>query len=150
MTMNLMRYTPQFGLKPFFADFDRVLDHFFNDAGEPPAAAHERTWAPAVDIVENDKQFVLTADLPDVNQKDIDVRVDDGALTLRAERKLESDESKDKFRRIERSYGAFARRFSLPPTVDSDGIAAEYRNGVLQLTLPKVPLKETGRTIAVN
>ena len=79
MTMNLMRYTPQFGLKPFFTDFDRVLDHFFNDAGEPPAAAR-RTWAPAVDIVEEDKQFVLTADLPDVNRKDIDLRVDDGTM----------------------------------------------------------------------
>ena len=149
MTMNLMRYTPQFGLKPFFTDFDRVLDHFFNDAGEPPAAAR-RTWAPAVDIVEEDKQFVLTADLPDVNRKDIDLRVDDGTLTLRAERKPASDESKDKFRRIERSYGSFVRRFSLPPTIDSDGIDAAYRNGVLRLTLPKTEVRETGRTIAVK
>ncbi len=147
--MSLIRYTPQFGLKPFFADFDRVMDHFFHDAGASAPAA-ERTWSPAVDIVEDDKQFVLTADLPDVNQKDIDVRVDDGALTLRAERKLESDESKDKFRRIERSYGAFVRRFSLPPTIDSDGIDARYKNGVLRLTLPKAEVKETGRTIAVK
>ena len=147
--MNLIRHSPQFGLKPFFADFDRVFDHFFNDAGAPPAAA-ERTWAPAVDIVEDDKRFVLTADLPDVNPKDIDVRVDDGALTLRAERNPESDESKDNFRRIERSYGAFVRRFSLPPTIDSEGIEAKYKNGALRLTLPKTAVRETGRTIAVK
>ncbi len=146
--MNLIRYTPQFGLKPFFADFDHVWDHFFNDAG--PSSATERTWAPATDIVEDDKQFVLTVDLPDVNQKDIDVRVDDGTLTLRAERKLESDEPKDKFRRIERSYGAFVRRFSLPPTIDSDGIDAKYKNGALRLTFPKAEIKQTGRTVAVK
>ncbi len=147
--MSLIRYTPQVGLKPFFADFDRILDHFFSDAGASAPAA-ERTWAPAVDIVEDDKQFVLTADLPEVKQKDIAVRVDDGTLTLRAERKLESDESKDKFRRIERSYGSFVRRFSLPPTIDCDAIDAKYKDGVLRLTLPKTEVKETGRTIAVK
>ena len=96
------------------------------------------------------KNFVLTADLPAVDQKDIDVRVDDGTLTLRAERKLEADESKDKYRRIERSYGSFVRRFSLPETIDVEGIDAKYKDGVLRMTLPKMEVKDKGRTISVN
>lgn len=147
--MNLIRYTPQVGMKPFFTDLDRVMDRFFNHP-EPAAAAAERTWTPAVDITEDDKQFVLTADLPDVNQKDIDIRVHDGTLTLRAERKPASEESKDRFRRIERSYGSFVRRFALPQTIDSDGIEAKYRNGALRLTLPKSDIADTGKTIAVK
>jgi HSP20 family protein len=69
---------------------------------------------------------------------------------LRAERKLETNESNDKYRRIERSYGKFVRRFSLPETIDVEGIDANYKNGVLRLTLPKTELKDKGRTISVN
>ena len=147
--MSLIRYTPRTGLRPFFGDFDRVFGHLLSDTAVAPPDG-ERTWAPAVDIVEDEKNFVLTADLPDVDQKDIDVRVDEGALTLRAERKLETDESNDKYRRIERSYGKFVRRFSLPETIDVEGIDANYKNGVLRLTLPKTEVKDKGRTISVN
>jgi len=147
--MSLIRYTPRTGLRPFFADFDRVFDHLRSDTAVAPPDG-ERTWAPVVDIVEDEKNFVLTADLPDVDQKDIDVRVDESTLTLRAERKLETNESNDKYRRIERSYGKFVRRFSLPETIDVEGIDANYKNGVLRLTLPKTELKDKGRTISVN
>ncbi len=147
--MSLIRYTPHTGLRPFFGDFDRAFGHLFADAAGSVAAG-ERQWTAAVDIVEEEMNFVLTADLPAVDQKDIDVRVDDGTLTLRAERKLEADESKDKYRRIERSYGSFVRRFSLPETIDVEGIDAKYKDGVLRMTLPKVEVKDKGRTISVN
>src|SRR6185436_18325369 len=94
-------------------------------------------WVPAVDIFENDKQeLVLKAELPDMKREDIQVVFENSTLTLKGERKFESDIKEEKFHRVERAYGAFSRSFSLPPTVDATRIAAEYKNGVLTVTLP--------------
>ncbi|HSZ03158.1 MAG TPA: Hsp20/alpha crystallin family protein, partial [Terriglobales bacterium] len=91
------------------------------------------TWAPAVDIYETENELVVKADLPDLQDKDIDVRITNNTLTIRGEQKFEKDVKEENFLRIERTYGAFMRSFSLPNTVSSENIRAEYRNGVLTL-----------------
>ena len=95
------------------------------------------TWAPAVDIYETENELVVKADLPDLQEKDIDVRITNNTLTIRGERKFEKDVKEENFLRIERTYGAFMRSFSLPNTVSSENIRAEYRNGVLTLHMAK-------------
>jgi len=95
------------------------------------------TWAPAVDIYETEHELVVKADLPDVDEKDLDVRVENNILTIRGERKFEKTVSEDNYLRIERSYGSFSRSFSLSNSVNTDAIKADYRNGVLTLTIPK-------------
>jgi HSP20 family protein len=90
-----------------------------------------------VDIYQNgDHELVLKAELPDLNREDIDITVDKGTLTIRGERKFSADVKEEQFHRIERKYGAFSRSFSLPQTVDTSKVAAEYKNGVLTVKLP--------------
>ena len=94
-------------------------------------------WAPAVDIYETENELVVKADLPALQDKDIDVRVENNTLTIRGERKFEKDVSEDKYLRIERAYGSFMRSFSLPNMVNSENIRADYRDGVLTLHMAK-------------
>ncbi|HEY4359336.1 MAG TPA: Hsp20/alpha crystallin family protein [Bryobacteraceae bacterium] len=101
-----------------------------------PAAG--RPWVPPVDIVENENELVVKADVPDMKFEDIDVRMENGILTLRGERKFEKkSENGGGYHRIERNYGAFERSFTLPDTVDPERVKAEYTNGSLTVTLPK-------------
>src|SRR5437660_174369 len=95
------------------------------------------TWAPPVDIYETENELVVKADLPDLQDKDIDVRVENNTLTIRGERKFEKDVNQDNYLRVERAYGPFMRSFSLPNTVSPENIRAEYRNGVLTLHMAK-------------
>jgi HSP20 family protein len=95
------------------------------------------SWAPAVDIYEQDGNLVLKAELPGVDPKDVDVRVENNVLSLRGERKLDQEVKKESYHRVERSYGGFARSFTLPSVVDTSNIKAEFRDGVLRMTLPK-------------
>lgn len=94
------------------------------------------SWVPPVDIFEKDGALVLKAELPDMEQKDIDLRIENNTLTLRGEKKMERETNEENYHRVERSYGNFVRSFTLPATVDQDKIKAEYRNGVLTVTLP--------------
>jgi HSP20 family protein len=96
-----------------------------------------RPWSPAVDIVETEDSLALKADLPDVKIEDIDIRMENNTLTMRGERKFEKDRNVKGWHRIERSYGEFVRSFQVPSTVDTEKIAADYKNGVLTVTLPK-------------
>src|SRR5438270_14093274 len=96
-----------------------------------------RPWSPAVDIIESEDALTLKADLPDVKIDDIDVRVENQTLTLRGQRKFEKEEKVKGYQRIERSYGEFVLSFALPPTVDNEKVLADYKNGVLTITLPK-------------
>lgn len=110
-------------------------DNFTRDrTGHADLAA----WAPPVDIYETENELVLKADLPDLQDKDIDVRVENNMLTIRGERKFEKDVNEDNYLRVERAYGSFMRSFSLPNTVSSESIRAEYRNGVLTLHMAKL------------
>ena len=108
-----------------------------NFARDRSGQADLATWAPPVDIYETENELVVKADLPDLQEKDIDVRVADNTLTIRGERKFEKDVNEDNYLRIERSYGSFTRSFSLPNTVSSENIRAEYHNGVLTLHMAK-------------
>lgn len=94
-------------------------------------------WTPAADIYEDEHAFTLKLELPEVEMKDVDIRVDGNQLTVRGERKLEREQARDGYHRIERSYGTFARTFTLPDAVDVDHIGAESKDGVLRLVLPK-------------
>jgi HSP20 family protein len=96
-----------------------------------------RPWSPAVDILETDDALVLRADLPDVKAEDIDVRVENNTLTLSGKRNFDKDETVKGWHRIERSYGEFVRSFEVPSTVDTEKVAADYKNGVLTISLPK-------------
>jgi HSP20 family protein len=96
-----------------------------------------RPWAPPVDIFETDNALILKADVPDVDIKGVDIQIENGTLTLKGERKFEKDEKNKGFHRIERSYGSFVRYFTLPETVDTENVQADYNNGVLTVTLPK-------------
>lgn len=142
MNRSLMRLDPFRDLATLQSRIDRLFADVLGrdrspwDAGE---ALEGTTWAPAVDIVENDNEIVLKADLPGIDPRDVDIQVQDGTLTLKGERKHESDVKEDNFRRIERVYGSFLRTFTLPQTVDAEHVSAEYRNGVLELKLPKRP-----------
>jgi len=96
-----------------------------------------RPWSPSVDIFETENELVLKADLPEVKAEEIEVRVEDSTLTIKGERKFERDETTRGYHRIERSYGAFERSFTVPTSVDPEKVAAEYKNGVLTVKLPK-------------
>ena len=133
---------------PGFEDFPtslRLFDEAFNRWFNEPAGV--RPWSPAVDIVENENELVLTADLPGVKMEDIDIKFEDGTLTLTGSRNFEHEENKGGYHRIERSYGHFQRAFTVPDTVAADKVAATYDNGVLKVTLPK---KEAAKPRAIK
>ena len=96
-------------------------------------------WAPAMDVQETDKEYLLKADLPEVKKEDVKVDVKDGVLSVEGERKQEKEEKGKKFHRVERSYGKFVRRLALPTDVDEQKIMAEFKDGVLNVHLPKTP-----------
>ena len=131
---TIARLEPFRGLSTLQDQFNRLFNESFRNHPEESALT---TWAPAVDIYETPNELVVKADLPDVNEKDIDVRVENNLLTIRGERKFEKSISEENFLRVERTYGSFSRSFSLPNTVNAESIGAEYKNGVLTVTLPK-------------
>ena len=94
-------------------------------------------WIPTVDISETDGEYLIKAELPEVKKEDVKVTVEDGVLTLHGERRQEKEEKGKKFHRVERSYGSFVRSFTLPESVDESGVKAEFKDGVLNLHLPK-------------
>jgi len=144
--MNLIKFSPR-GFNPWFDDFDR-----FFEGGLMPTQRGSRTgaWSPGVDIVEDEKNVILKTDLPGVEEKDIDIQVENGMLTLKAERKFEDETTEGNYHRVERAYGSFHRSFSLPETVDADKIAASYKKGVLEVTLPKVEVKAQVKKVPVG
>jgi HSP20 family protein len=114
------------------------INHLFNSTFERAGQeSNLSAWAPAVDIYENEHELVVKADLPDVEPKDLDIRVENNILSIRGERKFEKKVSEENYLRIERAYGSFSRSFSLANTVNPDGIKADYQNGVLTLVIPK-------------
>ena len=125
--MSLSHLDPLTNLRLFEDAFTRMLS-------EPQT---NRPWAPAVDIYETENELVLKADLPDVDLKDIDVRVENQTLTISGERTFEKKDTTKGYHRIERNYGSFVRSFSVPNSFDTENIGAEFKNGVLSVTLPK-------------
>jgi HSP20 family protein len=114
------------------------INRLFNDTFERGGQESNLTaWAPAVDIYENEHELVVKADLPDVDPKNLDIRVENNILSIRGERKFENKVNEENYLRVERAYGSFSRSFSLANTVNPDGIKADYQNGVLTLNVPK-------------
>ena len=130
-----------------FRDMDDVFSRFFADtlrrwpaqgAGYANEAQQStREWAPLADVCENEQEYVIKAELPEVRKEDVSVTVQDGVLTLAGERKQEQREDSEKVHRVERYYGSFARRFALPENADEQGISAESRDGVIVIHIPK-------------
>ena len=125
--MSLSHFDPLTNFRAFEDAFSRLLN-------EPQS---NRPWSPAVDIYETENELVLKADLPDVDAKNVDVRVENLTLTIAGERKFEKSGNEKGFHRIERSYGNFTRSFAVPNTFDTENIAASFKNGVLTVKLPK-------------
>lgn len=130
--MSLVRYTPFADINPFAG-----LRAFEDTMSRLLAEPNGRPWVPAVDILENENELIVKADVPDVKFEDIDVRLENGTLTLKGERKFEKETEKGGWHRLERSYGAFERSFTLPETVDPEHVKADYKNGTLTVTLAK-------------
>lgn len=137
--MTLVRWSDPFRE---FAQLQDRLNRVFNEAYGRPGNADEGlmtsgTWVPPVDIFQNgDHEVVLKAELPDMSREDIDITVENNTLTIRGEKKFSGEVKEESFHRIERRYGTFSRSFSLPPTVDTGKVAADYKNGVLTIRLP--------------
>ncbi|MEX1301744.1 MAG: Hsp20/alpha crystallin family protein [Desulfotignum sp.] len=99
-------------------------------------------WAPSVDILETEKEFVIKAEIPGVSKDDVKISVDNGTLTIRGEKKQEKEEKNKKFHRVEQFYGSFARSFTLPENVDETKIEAAFKNGMLKLQIPKTTVSK--------
>jgi len=131
---SITRFDTFQGLSGLQEQVNRLFDTSFPGRSDNSALT---TWAPAVDIYETENELVVKADLPDINEKDLDVRIENNTLTIRGERKFEKKVTEDNYLRVERTYGSFSRSFSLPNTVNSEAIKADYKNGVLTVELPK-------------
>lgn len=137
---------------PFFADLAATEDRFKRlfgreDFWNTEGVTTGGEWAPVVDIIENDHALTVKAELPGIEAKDVAVTIDNNVLTLRGERHLKKEVEKENYHRMERAYGTFARSFVLPAFVDADNIKAEFKNGLLMVTVPK---KVNARTRAVE
>jgi len=135
--MTLVRWNPMRD----FSVLQNQMNRLFEDAigtwlGDSNGTA-TTNWVPLADIYETDNDLIVRAELPGVDPKKIDVRVENNVLTIRGERPFEQKVEKENYHRMERPYGTFARSFTLPAVIDSDKICAEYRDGILNLTLPK-------------
>jgi HSP20 family protein len=133
--MSVLRYEPWALLNRLHREFDQSFE----------AAARDASWTPAVDIHEEAQRFLVRADLPGVKATDIEVTADKGVLTLRGERQIDKKEVDGHYSRVERVAGKFVRTFTLPDNVQTDAIKAQFKDGVLELTIPKVAKVEPRR-----
>jgi HSP20 family protein len=137
--MNLVRWDPFRELEEMSTRLNRFFGQPLVRRTTEEDGALFGDWAPAIDVQETDKEYLLKADLPEVRKEDVKVDVKDGVLTVEGERKQEKEEKGRKFHRIERSYGKFVRRLGLPTDVDDQKIVAEFKDGVLNVHIPKSP-----------
>lgn len=135
--MNLIKWNPFSELE----DISNRLNQIFGRTAAPAATGNEMMkvadWAPSVDISETDMAYVIKGEIPEVKKEDVKVTVDNGVLTLQGERRMEKEEKGKKFHRIERSYGSFVRSFRLPDGVNDAKAKAEFKDGMITVTLPK-------------
>lgn len=127
--MSMMRYEP-------WSLIDQLRREMEQRQGEEQTSTAS-DWVPSVDIKEDGEGFTITADVPGVDPKDIDVSAEDGVLTIKGERESEKREEKENYKRVERVYGSFYRRFTLPDSADTTNISAKSTHGVLTITIPK-------------
>ncbi len=145
--MSLTHYNPWSLLDQFQHELNRM--HGYQDKAEDNGDVVTSDWAPAVDIKEEDNQYLLVADIPGVDPKDIDVHMENGMLSIKGERNAEIKTEQDGYKRIERKHGVFYRRFNMPEGVNPDGIEASCEHGVLTVSIPKQEAAKP-RKITVN
>ncbi|MDH5594016.1 MAG: Hsp20/alpha crystallin family protein [Gammaproteobacteria bacterium] len=133
--MTLIKYDPWTQLARMQNELSRVFDTRLPGQNDDNVVTSD--WAPAVDIKEEADRFVIHADIPGVDSKDIDIHMEDGILTIKGERESEKKEERDGYKRIERAFGTFYRRFSLPDTANPEKISAKNKNGVLEISIAK-------------
>ena len=145
--MSLIKWDP-------FNELEGIQTRLNRLVGDLPARRSEEAdffsnWAPAVDIHETDSEYIVKADLPDVKKEEVKVEFENGVLTVEGERKQEKEEKGKKFHKVERAYGRFVRRFSLPTEIDPAKVHAEFKDGVLSIRLPKTAAVKS-RTVEVK
>jgi HSP20 family protein len=145
--MAIIRWDPMRDMVTLREKMNRMFEDAFTGKGEDKELAPS-SWAPAVDIYETENEIVLTAEVPGIEEKDIEIKIEDNTLTLRGERKFTKETKEENYHRLERSYGAFYRAFTLPNSVDPENIRAENENGILRVTLPK-KLELKPRTVKI-
>ncbi len=134
--MSIIRWDPFRDLLTLRDKMNRLFEETFSLRGEEKDLI-SGTWTPAVDIYETENAVVLTAELPGMEEKDIQLKIEDNNLVLKGERKFEKETKEENYYRVERAYGSFYRSFTIPTAVDQEKITAEYNNGVLKVTMPK-------------
>jgi HSP20 family protein len=150
--MALERWRPRLMARSPFRDLvrlEREMEDLFGRFPAWPWGEGERGWVPAVDLIDGKEELLLRADLPGLEEKDIEVTVQDGSLVIRGERKEEKEEKKENYYCSERTFGAFVRTLPLPTGVDADRVKATFKNGVLEVHLPKAA-EAKGRRIEVK
>lgn len=136
--MALVRWAPGRDLYPMHTEINRLFNTLFDTATPlAPAAASPRRFAPAMDIVEDEQEYVLRTDLPGLSESDVSLEILDGVLTISGERKSSQEENRSGYRRIERSTGSFSRSVTLPKGVDANAVTAQFEHGVLEIHVPK-------------
>jgi len=138
--MSLVHYKPV----NLFNQFNDEMNRYFSQTRES-AANQERDWMPAVDIREEDNRYLLAADIPGVDRKNVEITLEEGVLTVKGERNTGTDISEEGYRRRERTHGTFMRQFTLPDTVDAGNISAAVQDGVLEIEIPKQDKPEPRR-----
>ncbi len=141
--MSLIRWNPArelswpSDLTTMQREINRLFDNLFRGDMQDDGSYGASVWAPAVDIAEQDNQYVMKAEMPGISKDDVKITIESNILTIRGEKKQEKDVKQEHYQRIERSYGSFQRSFTLPGMVKNDNIEAVYNDGVLTITLPK-------------
>ncbi|VAW77781.1 Heat shock protein, Hsp20 family [hydrothermal vent metagenome] len=133
--MTIVRYEPWALLNQLQGNMGRLFDQAHHYEEDSPLATSD--WVPAVDIKEEEERYVIHADIPGVEAKGIDVSMEDGVLSIRGTREFSNEEEREGYKRVERVRGSFYRRFSLPDGADAEAVSAKYKDGVLELVIPK-------------
>jgi HSP20 family protein len=119
-------------------ELQRGINELFDEGfGTQRESVALRAWTPPVDVYEDENEFVIKVELPEINREDVKVSVNENTLSVGGERRVENEEKRDNYHRIERSYGQFYRSFTLPPNINTEAIGAQFKDGVLRLSLPK-------------
>jgi HSP20 family protein len=147
--MSLIRHTAWNTPSGLQDEIKQVFEKFFGDAEGDQSNVVTSQWAPRVDIREDDAGFVILADIPGVDPKDIEIHMEKGILTIKGERRVENRQEGQRYSRVERAHGVFHRRFALPDSANAEDITATGRNGVLEIAIPKKP-ETTPRRIQVQ
>ena len=134
MNATITRYSPVRELMTMNDRLNRIFDEAFG--GQNGALEHGQ-WAPAVDLREEENEFILQADMPGMKKEDIDINVENSVLTIQGERRFEAEDRRESYHRVERAYGRFVRSFTLPTRVKADAITASYKDGILEVVIPK-------------